>query len=674
MRTIAFFLISFIIFVNLESKALFVISPNTIQSEIDYLMYLDRDLENLLPEAIKNQIIESKVKLTLKELPQSNNYNQPLVFQLEQSTFFSKEDTIYANKFYISKISQLINRGKDIPLFALNLKNSSSLPLWNSIDFFVKYKIIQEIGYFYDLNQLEVQSEFAHLNPENSKKASRDPVFLNAARFPEQGFIFEEDTRNRSNFLEDSNIHSLRFDDPQISFSINLSEFLLKQDYKCRHEELYEYYAFNFKIYPFSSFKCNSTNFVFLTPNKFSKFSPSFFKQINFNRVYAIHYLLAGPGKNAVSHYGHAMLRIVLCAPHRRIVNVECVKDIEHHLVVSFKASAPYSQFSVIDAIAGNYSMIEYIEPLVASIDDYTKTELRWLKSLPLKLTLNEIHSVLNSILETHWTYLGKYKFLTNNCADETLQLLKRGMRRNQKIQNIRISRPDTLFNQLILTDLADSTPLSDLSEAEKNGYFFPSTKMYQNLSLNILKRYNLIDKNLSIEEYLELNIKQRILQPQIEKLGELTSDEHFKINSAIMTLERLIMDIQANYIMGLWLKKKWSEIHIKDPNDVSINRVESDQLLLGSPAILISLSSDIIPDGLPNQMEINQLIQYLKEKNLLKLALEKNSLFYAEKELEPYLDETFKNEVHLTRQYYNTLLDRLEKLSPLEVIKANAL
>jgi hypothetical protein len=63
-------------------------------------------------------------------------------------------------------------------------------------------------------------------------------------------------------------------------------------------------------------------------------------------------------------------------------------------------------------------------------IDEYTKTELRSLASVPLKLNREIIENLVRQAAEMHWSYDGNYFFLSNNCAVESLKLLRSGTTR----------------------------------------------------------------------------------------------------------------------------------------------------------------------------------------------------------------------------------------------------
>ena len=78
------------------------------------------------------------------------------------------------------------------------------------------------------------------------------------------------------------------------------------------------------------------------------------------------------------------MLRTVICAPGRE-PGPACRLDLDHHLVLSFRAFVDDVQLSSWDGLTGVYPR-GYSFCRWAVIDEYTKVELRGLASVPLKL------------------------------------------------------------------------------------------------------------------------------------------------------------------------------------------------------------------------------------------------------------------------------------------------
>jgi hypothetical protein len=108
-------------------------------------------------------------------------------------------------------------------------------------------------------------------------------------------------------------------------------------------------------------------------------------------------------------------------------------------------------------------------------VNEYTLDEPRDLISLPLRLSDPEKARFIERIVETYWTYQGKYYFITNNCATEALHLLK-GIVQNYDFQNLNVMTPIGLYKELSRFHLIDTQLVADQKQAMKTGYYFPST------------------------------------------------------------------------------------------------------------------------------------------------------------------------------------------------------
>ena len=190
-------------------------------------------------------------------------------------------------------------------------------------------------------------------------------------------------------------------------------------------------------------------------------------------RVHAIDYLLAEPDARPMSRWGHSMLRVVACRPGRP-PGPDCRLDLEHHLVLSFRAFVDDVQVSNWRGLTGAYPSRLFILPLGQVVDEYTRVELRGLRSIPLRLAPDEIASLLGRAAQVHWSYDGRYRFVGNNCAVETWKLLNDGVPRLADAR-LRSITPTGLLRRLERAGVADASVLDDPAAALREGYRFES-------------------------------------------------------------------------------------------------------------------------------------------------------------------------------------------------------
>jgi hypothetical protein len=113
-------------------------------------------------------------------------------------------------------------------------------------------------------------------------------------------------------------------------------------------------------------------------------------------------------------------------------------------------------------------------------VDEYTKVELRGLQSIPLRLRADEVAMLLERAARVHWSYDGRYYFLTNNCAVETWKLLHDGVPR-LAAQDLSSITPTGLLRRLERAGVADASVLDDDAAALRLGYrFAPANAHYQ--------------------------------------------------------------------------------------------------------------------------------------------------------------------------------------------------
>jgi len=331
---------------------------------------------------------------------------------------------------------------------------------------------------------------------------SDDPRLLDLAGWPQYvGRRGEREQHNRQ-IARSPDIYETS--SPKEFVAVNMEYFLLDPSYACRRPALYRYYKEHFGWAPAARDNC-AKSFAFL--NAGNDFAKQPLGQVDPERVYAVDYLLAEANQNWVSRWGHSMLRLVICAPGRPR-GPDCRLDLDQHLVLSYRAFVGDVQLSSWDGLTGAYPSRLFVLPLAQVIDEYTKTELRSLASVPLTLSRSEIEDVVEHAAEMHWSYDGNYYFISNNCAVESLKLLRSGSNHPQLIGLDSII-PNGLLEVLKARGLADTSVLDDPREALRLGYRFDSFRDRYQAMFEVLKKHLPI-KQTSVEDWLALDAAER--------------------------------------------------------------------------------------------------------------------------------------------------------------------
>ena len=261
--------------------------------------------------------------------------------------------------------------------------------------------------------------------------------------------------------------------------AVNAEHFLLDGAFACRRPALAQWYRAHFGTPPsLPRPHCDAT--LPLLQAEAEEGAASLL-QLDPARVYAVDYLFAEGSRQPMSRWGHSMLRLVICRP-GRTPGPACRLDLEHHRVLSFRAFVGDVQISNWRGLTGDYPSRLFVLPLQQVVDEYTKVELRGLQSLPLRLQREEIASLLERTAQVHWTYDGRYYFVSNNCAVETAKLLQAGVPRLGQAGLAQLT-PRGLRRRLARLHVLDDQVLADRAGAQAQGYYFASARdHYQQL------------------------------------------------------------------------------------------------------------------------------------------------------------------------------------------------
>ncbi|QXQ04351.1 DUF4105 domain-containing protein [Stenotrophomonas indicatrix] len=281
------------------------------------------------------------------------------------------------------------------------------------------------------------------------------------------------------NAFRDRSPDAYELTDPAEYLAVNAEHFVLDAEFACRRPALAQWYQAHFGTPPsLPAPHCAGT--VPLLQADAEEGAASLLA-LDPARVYAVDYLFAEGSAQPMSRWGHSMLRLVICRP-GRAPGPDCRLDLEHHRVLSFRAFVGDVQISNWRGLTGGYPSRLFVLPLQQVVDEYTKVELRGLASLPLQLDRSEIASLLERTAQVHWSYDGRYYFVSNNCAVETAKLLQAGVPRLGEAGLAQLS-PRGLRRRLARLHALDEQVLADPAQAMAQGYYFASARdHYQQL------------------------------------------------------------------------------------------------------------------------------------------------------------------------------------------------
>jgi len=430
-----------------------------------------------------------------------------------------------------------------------------------------------------------VLHELAHFH-DRTQRISRDPRFLDLAGWQVRATRFNTRVagRARENRFIDRSPDAYELTRPAEYFAVNVEHYLLDPQYACRRPALYRYLAQHLGATGTTDRNkppCGN-DLVYVDAGEGDGGALG---AIDPSRIYAIDYLLAEGNAQPMSRWGHSMLRLVVCAP-GRAVGPDCRLDLTHHRVLSFRAFVDDVQISSWRGLTGRYPSRLFVLPMEQTIDEYTKVELRGLRSVPLRLSRDEIAAVLERTAQLHWSYDGRYYFLGNNCAAETWKLLHDSVPRLAG-QGIGSITPTGLLRRLENAGVADASVLDDREQALRMGYRFESQAAYFD-QLYATSKAALSLPYRTVTQWMELPPQQR--QPWLERADLRTS-------AALLLLEQAAQRRALAQVRET-LKRRYLASNTADDAPDAVRRLLQDSAYLGQPSRLLDQGGYGIPQA----------------------------------------------------------------------------
>lgn len=372
----------------------------------------------------------------------------------------------------------------------LNKKNKR-VALYN--DFSKTISIAPEVFEKKELLQKTFYHELAHAYNLNGEKIHLIPEFQISAGLHKRG-IFPKFLKQR-NYLDSASADTYEHKNVFEVFPINFEYFMTDPEFQCRKPLLNAFFSKHFEFSPFEKRDCQMVSKIPVSINNLLNYVP-----MDFSKLYEVHYLFASKGEEAMSRFGHSMIRMVFCAPNKTQKDQSCLKDIAHHWVISFRANVQDIEINNIKGMMGKYPSEIFIFPMVEIIREYTKVELRDLISLPLNLDQEQLERFRLNILETSYAYQGRYRFFTVNCATETLNFLQAVINEEELYEKNSLT-PIGLYKKLKKMNLSRSEVLEDEATAVNEGHIF---KAKEDVLLKSFEKIRTLTDQKTLQKYLE--------------------------------------------------------------------------------------------------------------------------------------------------------------------------
>ncbi len=531
-------------------------------------------------------------------------------------------------------------------------------------------------GSLYDQSIATIIHELTHAYDAKNKNISASVEFLRNAGF-KKGFLR----------IKSKNINAARSADAyelvnsSEAFAVNMEYFTMDSEYACRKPALFMYYQQLLGVDPFPNRNCELNQTVMLSTSQ--GFIPV---KLDIARIYRVDYLMASPGTDLSSGFGHSMFRIIMCAPDRydfitkkqiaaTPYGPKCLDDKLYHLVVSYRANVQDATLNYVKGIFGGYPSMLFILSFADVLDEYNKDELRDVVSYPLKLSQNEKKEFVARVIEEHWNYRGSYKFFTNNCAVESEDLLK------FSIGGTDLAKHSSLTPSGVLEDL-DKIQMTEISGKMVENYKAKTDQLisaykiaYAVKTLNpkkekegvlqFIKTSSASQRFLVFQNYLKINKENLDLHAELSKMRE----DLIRSSSFSVLEQQILRTTGSNF------KKRAAELFLnsKDPtirnlmdnksSDMKIDFNEMSKRGYGVPLLSEMTSEEEmsakVQIGKDSSVEFEKVVRNLMPEDFIMIdQIASNISKFNESAINIRKEYRSKLEVYIHQVIHNLTLD----------------
>lgn len=352
------------------------------------------------------------------------------------------------------------------------------------------------------------------------------------------------------------------------SYAAALAGYLTQSDFGCQQPVYAGYFQ---RRYPAANLAkpCNG-DVPFAV---FNQYDGAKIVWINPRRVKSIHLLFASKSQSMASRFGHIALRLVVCPEGITAAEV-CNANLLEHVTLGFQAHIDELSLDTFKALNGDYKAYLFASRFMDVYEQYAVGEFREVYSLPLRMDDAQRELLVRELADIHWRYAGEYSFFTRNCAtlmQDALKISWPDFAANEKMRSHYL-RPDSLFEAIKSSSLAESDKLALLDEAEREGYFFSSTKQFYERALNEVREEMGKPAFADLEGYLQIDpvMRRQARTEDVQFSMRLATDQHLREAQlmleeySILRSGRVLMSEAAKYFEQQKFLEKADSIRAK--------------------------------------------------------------------------------------------------------------
>ncbi len=442
--------------------------------------------------------------------------------------------------------------------------------------------VLQRIFHAYDYMEyvslqypLRANLGWAYLN--NSYKAIKNEIRKRKG-LPSNPDPLSQEKENKweldlREISRESLIHGEQYRDSGRAFLLNITYFFKDPEFFCRRPAAYMQLSKEFSVSP-NKGACKPKNWVFVEKGSHvgaswrepSRFSHSV-KEIDPNRIYEVHYLLADKASdNFIGSFGHSMFRFIVCAPSRKVVGPDCLKDETHHVILSFRMDLDLEGMHLLKAMNGKHVGRALTYSFVDIKKEYLIDENRHLYSIPFDFDEFQKNQFIYAALESYWVYFGGYKFLSLNCATESLYLLRvvDGLDPKFYALNDSVVTPFNMFETLEKYNFFVPGPLNEvkkhMEQVKKEGN--------QNNSMSFESKKNIEVRGMIMSiPNSESNIMENLMEDLLINPSPDIADSFYLFRSKNLNFDSLVYNKEARWMIA-WIQNSGYPLNLDEKKE----------------------------------------------------------------------------------------------------------
>jgi Domain of unknown function (DUF4105) len=233
--------------------------------------------------------------------------------------------------------------------------------------------------------------------------------------------------------------------DARTHFAYSMEFFLLDPQFACRQPLIFEYLSHELGTngVPFDPYHAYEqgickVNTKVRVPQRYENDAGTGQSEVDVydlhpDNIDSIYYYRAGAGDDDISAmFGHSMYRVVAKKGGAMIPCPDEANGGTCDVVITHRANPLEMKMDKLKGVFGGYPAQLLLKDVYDILQEYGDDELRHIYNIPLGQTVNGHFTPMNedqkehfllASLEEYWAYIGNYKYISNNCANEAMRL-----------------------------------------------------------------------------------------------------------------------------------------------------------------------------------------------------------------------------------------------------------